>query len=68
MMDENLLHYTKPITIKDGKFSKTVDDKDFKDVGDTNLESNSLVAEANNRRKKQESIRRDKSFSSLVRI
>ena len=68
MMDENLLYFTKPIKIKDGKFSKTVDDKDFKDVGDTNLESNSLVAEANNRRKKQESIRRDKSFSSLVRI
>ena len=35
---------------------------------DTNLESNSLVAEANNRRRKKESIQRDKSFSSLVSL
>ena len=66
MMDEILFPHTKPIKIKEGNFSKTVDEIDFKDVGDTNLETNSLVAEANDRRKKKESIRRDKSFSSLV--
>ena len=67
-MDENLLHDTNPIKIKSGKFSKTVDDINFEDVGDTNLESNNLVAEANNRRRKKELIQRDKSFSSLVSV
>ena len=65
-MDKKLLRDTNRIQIKSGKFSKTVDDIDFEEVLDTNLESNSLVAEANNRRKKKESIQRDKSFSSLV--
>ena len=67
-MDENLLHDTNPIKIKSGKLSKTVDDINFEEFLDTNLESNSLVAEANNRRKKKESIQRDKSFSSLVSL
>ena len=67
-MDENTFDDTNFIKIKSGKFSKTVDDIDFEEILDTNLESNSLVAEANNRRKKKESIQRDKSFSSLVSL
>ena len=67
-MDENLLDISKTIKIKSEQFSKTVDDINFEDVGDTNLESNNLVAEANNRRRKKELIQRDKSFSSLVSV
>ena len=54
------------IKSKEGNFSKTLDETSFKEAANTNLESNSLVAEANNRRRVKESVVREKSLTSLV--
>ena len=61
---------------KKAKFSRTLDDasesfrgqSEFDDkLHNTNLESNSLVAEANNRNRRKESSRRDKPIQ-LVKL